>query len=170
MWELWTCHSNCIHHAAGGVTGSQSPQLAVEKVFQIVATWRSALFFQHHNWVIKVFDLWDRQTSECFSVNSWMNLLRYEAIPASGISLVKELLFLLFILVKTQPSMSFNKLSVAHIHDWKLCEHNQSHNRNFCLARCCGGNTDLCQLLCVCQIIHSDGQEDVQQCVCHDRG
>lgn len=27
--------------------------------------------------------------------------------------------------------------------------------------------TDLCQFLCIGQIIHSDGQEDVQQGVCH---
>lgn len=164
MWELWTCILTAFTMQLG--------ELLVLRVHNLL--WKSVQLarleerrsFPAVVWeAVKVFDLWNRQTSECFSYVSWMNLLRYEAVSASGVSLVKELLFLLFVLVKTQSSVSLTKLSMA-----QLCEHNQSHYHIFCGARCGSGNADLCQLLCVCQIIHSDGQEDVQQCVCHDRG
>lgn len=38
-----------------------------------------------------------------------MNLLRYQAIPASGISLVKELLFLLLVLIKITYKNTLNE-------------------------------------------------------------
>ena len=48
------------------------------------------------------------------------NVLRYQAVSASGISLVEELLFLLFILTKTKRFIDNDKLSCRALFKTKL--------------------------------------------------
>lgn len=80
------------------------------------------------------------------------HLLRYQAISSSGVPLVEELLFLLFILRKTTHIILKTRTFVHY------------KNKTFCDKKKKSAN--LRQFLCVGQIIHGDGQEDVQQCVC----